>query len=220
MPPLPMDQNGNIDWNRVYYEQGRDSNAPESTEYIAHTQNANSNPYEAGYRQDDTERLKRAQEESDREYKLRAKGIKQEAEKIAIQRGQAEATRWYNEQMVQLAKDKLTEDQRQFDLNFGEQQRQYNQTFGENQRQFNIGASGYMDNGSPTLERDRFNDNSLFQWTGKAIELGSRPEDWVNYLRYTRGVGNNLSSIPGLSWTVGGQLGNTTGQGAHPTSSL
>lgn len=58
----------------------------------------------------------RRQLESDREYELRANRLKQDAERLAIEKGQAAATKWYNKQMVQLAKDKLKEERRQFDL--------------------------------------------------------------------------------------------------------
>jgi hypothetical protein len=49
----------------------------------------------------------------------------------------AKVDKWYKEQSIQLARDELIEDRRQFDLKFGEDARQFNQTFGESQRQFN-----------------------------------------------------------------------------------
>src|SRR5687767_7097724 len=58
-----------------------------------------------------TQATKRVQMESDREYELRAQSVKRQAEQIAIQKGQAAATKWYNEQMVSLARDKLQEEQ-------------------------------------------------------------------------------------------------------------
>ncbi len=152
---------------------------------------------------------RRVQMESDREYELRAKGVKQQAEQMAISKGQAAATKWYNEQMVQLAKDKLQEESRQFDL-----------TFGENQRQFNTTASGYLDNGSPTMAREQFYDSSLQGWTDKAIQLGSTPRDWVKLLRYNSGVQGNIAQIPGLNWTQGGQRGNQTFSGQPESNSL
>lgn len=141
---------------------------------------------------------RRVQMESDREYSLRAKQVKQQAEQIAISKGQAKANEWYQKQMVQLAKDK----------------------FQEEQRQFNVTSSGYLDNGQNTLARDQFQDNSLQNWTRYAIDLGSKPEDWVKYQRMTSGVANNLASIPGLSWTTGGQQGNQTFQGEPKSNSL
>jgi hypothetical protein len=176
---------------------------------------AGPDPYEAydEYRQ-------RRQLESDRQYELQVQAAKRQREQMAISRGQAEATRWYNEQMIKLSKAKFEEDKRQFDMTFGENQRQFNTTFGENQRQFNTNASGYLD-GKPTLQREQFFDNSLQGWTNKAIDLGSRPADWVRYKQYTTGVNNNIGSIPGLSWaSAGNQVGNTTAQGEHPTGSL
>lgn len=129
----------------------------------------------------------RSQLESDREYDLRAKQIKQQADQIAISRGQAKANEWYQKEMVKLAKAK----------------------FEEEQRQFNVTASGYMDNGSPTLAREQFQDSGLRGWAQLAASLKG-PEDWVQYKRMTSGVANNIGSIPGLSWTQGGQVGNTT----------
>lgn len=163
---------------------------------------------EDAYRQDDTERLQRAQLESDREYKLRVDAAKRQAEQIAIQKGQAKATEWYNRQMVQIAKDKLAEERRQYDM-----------TFGENQRQFNTTASGYLD-GRPTLAREQFQNSALLDWTKEAIRLASTPKDWVGYKRMTSGVASNIGSIPGLNWTSGGQVGNTTFAGNPETNSL
>jgi len=140
---------------------------------------------------------RRAQLESDREYELRAKQVKQQAEQIAISKGQAKANEWYQKEMIKLSKQK----------------------FAEEQRQFNVTASGYMDDGRNTLARDQFQDNSLQGWTKMAVDLGSRPEDWVRYKRMTSGVAENIGSIPGLSWTVGGQQGAQTFQGqARPNS--
>lgn len=141
----------------------------------------------AAYQADDTERLQRSQLERDREYELRAEGIKQQAEQIAISRGQAEANKWYQKEMVKLAKDKMVEES----------------------RQFNVTASGYLDNGSPTLAREQFQDSGLRGWAQLAASLKG-PEDWVQYKRMTSGVADNIGSIPGLSWTQGGQVGNTT----------
>lgn len=181
MPPLPLIPNmpagmTDINWgamNPTSYGAGQD-------------------PYTAV-----DEARRRTQLESDRDYALRAKQIKQQAESIAIQKGQAKANEWYQKQMVQLAKDK----------------------FQEEQRQFNVTSSGYLDNGAPTLAREQFQDNSLQGWTKMAVDLGSRPEDWVRYKRMTSGVAANVGSIPGLSWTVGGQQGAQTFQGqARPNS--
>lgn len=144
------------------------------------------------------EARKRAQLESDRDYQLRAKQIKQQAEQIAISKGQAKANEWYQKQMVQLSKDK----------------------FKEEQRQFNVTSSGYLDSGAPTLAREQFQDNSLRGWTQDAIKLASTPKDWVAYKRMTSGVANNIGSIPGLSWAAGGQIGNQTFAGNPETNSL
>lgn len=184
MPPLPLIPNmpagmTDINWG-----------AMNPSSYGAPATN---DPYTAV-----NEARKRSQMESDREYELRVKEANRRREEIAIKKGEAAANKWYQQQMVQISKDKLVEDQ----------------------RQFNVTSSGYLDNGQNTLARDQFQDDSLQSWTAKAIDLGSRPEDWVKYKRYTSGVGNNLGSIPGLSWTAGGQQGNTTAQGEHPTSSL
>lgn len=155
------------------------------------------------------EARKRAQLESDREYKLRAKQIKNQAAEIAIKKGQAAAEKWEKQQMVQLAKDKLAEEQRQF-----------NATFGENQRQFNVTSSGYLDNGSPTLAREQFQEGSLQNWTDKALALSRLPQDWVTLSRLQRGVADNIGSIPGLNWASGGQVGNTTFAGQPQSNSL
>jgi hypothetical protein len=79
-------------------------------------------------REDDTDRLRRAQYESDREYELEVKKLKQARENIAIRKGEAAANKWYQEQSIQLAKQKFAEDQRQFDMTFAEGQRQFNDT--------------------------------------------------------------------------------------------
>lgn len=151
---------------------------------------------------------RRRQLESDREYDLRAKQLKQKAQEIAIQKGQAKANEWYQREATKLAKEKLQEEARQFDA-----------TFGEGQRQFNVTASGYLD-GRPTLQREQFQDSSLRGWTQDAIALASTPLDWVKYKRMTTGVANNIGSIPGLNWTTGGQVGNTTFAGTPQTNSL
>lgn len=140
---------------------------------------------------------RRSQLESDREYELEVEKLKQKAQEIAISKGEAAAKKWYYEQTVKLSKAKLAEEQ----------------------RQFNVTSSGYLDNGAPTLAREQFQDNSLQGWTKMAVDLGSRPEDWVRYKRMTSGVAANVGSIPGLSWTVGGQQGAQTFQGqARPNS--
>ena len=100
--------------------------------------------------------------------------------------------------MVKLAKDKLQEEQ----------------------RQFNVTSSGYLDNGAPTMAREQFQDNSLQAWTKQAIDLGSRPQDWVKYKRLTTGINSNIGNIPGLAWTQGGQVGNTTMTGQAQSNSL
>lgn len=153
--------------------------------------------------------VRRARELDDRAFEVELKKLKQDAERIAITRGQAEANRWYQEQSVKLAKRKLEEEARQFDL-----------TFGEGKRQFNITASGYMDDGRNTLARDQFQDNSLFNWTKEAIQLASRPEDWVKLRRMQSGVAANIGSMPGLNWASGGQQGNTTFVGQPQNNSL
>lgn len=140
----------------------------------------------------------RTQHESDREYQLRVKEANRRREEIAIRQGEAAANKWYQKQMVQIAKDKMQEEA----------------------RQFNVTASGYLDDGRNTLARDQFQDNSLQNWTKYAIDLGSKPEDWVKYKRMTSGVADNISSIPGLSWTAGGQQGNQTMQGQAQSNSL
>jgi hypothetical protein len=90
------------------------------------------------------EARQRSQMESDREFGLRAQQIKQGAQRIAIEKGVAQANAWYQRQMVQLAKDKFTEDVRQFNMNFGEQQYQYRTTaFGRDK-----------DTGAPTMARE------------------------------------------------------------------
>lgn len=136
--------------------------------------------------------------ERDRQYGLAVKRLQQEAAQIAIQKGQAEANAWYNRQMVKLSQQRLAEDA----------------------RQFNVTSSGYLDNGNPTLEREKFQDNSLYNWTKEAIDLASQPEDWVKYRRYTSGVAANAGAIPGLAWTQGGQQGNQTFQGQQKSNSL
>jgi hypothetical protein len=164
---------------------------------------AGPDPYEAydEYRQ-------RRQLESDRQYELQVQAAKRQREQMAISRGQAEATRWYNEQMIKLSKAKFEEDKRQFDM-----------TFGENQRQFNTTASGYLD-GKPTMAREQFQDSSLQGWTDRALQLSMQPKDWVAYKRMTSGVRNNIGSMPGLSWANGGQVGNTAFAGDPETNSL
>lgn len=150
----------------------------------------------------------RKQMESDREYENEVRKLNQEREKIAITKGQAAATKWFNEQSVKLAKRKLEEEIRQFDM-----------TFGEGQRQFNVTASGYMD-GKPTLARDQFHDSSLRGWTQDAIALASKPADWVKLRRMQSGVAANIGSMPGLNWAQGGQIGNTTFVGEPQSNSL
>lgn len=167
----------------------------------AATDRATYEQLQAAYQADDTERLRRAQMERDREYELRAQNIENQAKQIAISQGQAKANEWYQKQMVQLSKEKFQEEQRQFDL-----------TFGEGQRQFNVSQSGYMDNGNPTLAREQFQDSGLRSWAQLAASLKG-PETWVQYKALTGGVADNIGSIPGLSWTQGGQVGNTTFQG-------
>ena len=167
-------------------------------EAMAEAERQRTSAMASAYQQDDTERLRRAQEESDREYGLRAKQIKQQAESIAIQRGQAKATQWYNKQMVQLSKDKLAEDR----------------------RQFNVTSSGYLDSGKPTLSREQFQSNALQGWTDKALQLSRMPQDWVTLSRLQRGVASNIGSIPGLNWAAGGQVGNTTFAGEPQSNSL
>lgn len=171
----------------------------------------------------------RIQMESDREFGLRAQSIGLQAKRIAIEKGVAAANAWYQRQMVSLARDKFEEDKRQFDA-----------TFGENQRQFNAGALGYMvdpssgqrvptfprerwtaetsgyfdDQGTrrPTFQREQWQDNSLRDWSQLAASLKG-PEDWVQYHRLTKGLANNLASMPGLNWLSGGQAGSTTNAG-------
>lgn len=146
-----------------------------------------------GYYTSIDEARRRYQMESDREYDLKAKGIKQQAEQIAISRGQAEATAWYNRQMVQLSKEK----------------------FAEEQRQFNVTATGYID-GKPTMAREQFQDTSLFNWTGKAIDLASTPKDWVKLARMNAG----MQARGGLDWQGGGQQGVAAFSGQPETNSL
>lgn len=139
----------------------------------------------------------RYQAVEDREYQARMQQISQQADQIAISKGQAEANAWAQREQTKLAREQL----------------------GLNRQQFETQATGYY-NGAPTMAREQFQDDSLFKWTGKAIDLGSTPADWVKLLRLQSGVSNNLSSIPGLNWASGGQQGNQSMQGTPQTSSL
>lgn len=115
---------------------------------------------------------------------------------------------------------KLAEDQRQYNLDFGEQQRQYNQDFGEKKREFDTTATGYTTTGQATLDREKFQNDALFQWTSKAIDLASTPADWIKYKQMTGGVAANAANMPGLDWTQGGQQGNTAFAGQATPNSL
>jgi hypothetical protein len=70
----------------------------------------------------------RSQFESDREYELSARKLKQDRERIAISRGQAKADEWYNRQSVKLAKRKLEEDARQFNERLAFERQQFQDT--------------------------------------------------------------------------------------------
>lgn len=161
----------------------------------------------------------RYREESDRTFGLEVDRLKAEREKIAVTRGQAAATEWYNKESVKLAKQKLQEDARQFDLTLGEKTREYDLTFGEGQRQYNATTSGYLDN-KPTLAREKFQDDSLRGWTQDAIKLSMQPRDWVALRRMQSGVSNNIDAMPGLNWTTGGQVGTTAFAGQPEANSL
>ena len=167
-----------------------------------------------------SEYTERKQLESDREFKLKVDAAKRQAETLAITKGQAKATEWYNRQMVQLSKEKFQEDRQQYQQTFAENQRQFNQTFGEGQRQFNVTSSGYLDSGAPTLGRETWQDAALRGWTQDAIRLASTPKSWIDLKRMQSGVSSNIGSIPGLNWASGGQVGNTTFAGQPETNSL
>lgn len=149
-------------------------------------------PYEAY-----DEYRRRQQQIEDRDYELRVDQIQRQKEQIAIQKGQAAANKWYQEQMVQLAKDKFEQDKFQFEVQ----------------------QTGYI-NGAPTLDREKFQDSSLQGWTDKALTLASTPKDWVKLARMYAGVSNNIASMPGLNWAAGGQVGNTRFSGTPETNSL
>jgi hypothetical protein len=74
----------------------------------------------------------------DRDYGLKKETLKlKRQELLEIGIPQAKVDKWYKEAQIQLARETLIEDRRQFDAKFGEDQRQFNATFGEDQRQFN-----------------------------------------------------------------------------------
>lgn len=170
------------------------------------------NPYDAQAQSQFQAIMRRQQMEADREYELRKQSAERQREQIAVSQGQAKATEWYNRQMIGITRDRL---QQEMTI--------HTQNLAETQRQFNVSQSGYLDSGKPTLGREQFQDQSLMGWTGKAVELASKPRDWVNYARYSRGVSGNVGNIPGLAWTQGGSMGNVSAdpnQAAHPTNSL
>lgn len=131
----------------------------------------------------------RYQAVEDREYQARMQQISQQADQIAISKGQAEANAWAQREQTKLAREQL----------------------GLNRQQFETQATGYY-NGAPTMAREAQQDNSLRSWAQFGASLKG-PEDWVAYKRMTSGVANNISSIPGLNWANGGQVGNQTFQG-------
>jgi hypothetical protein len=154
----------------------------------------------------------RAQMMEDRDYELAVQRIGQEADRIAISQGQQEANEWYQREMVKLS-------QQRFGLEEAGVTGTYNGSPTFAARQFETQQTGYL-NGAPTLAREQFQQGSLMGVLDRAIQLGSQPGDWVKLARFNSGVSNNLSSLPGLNWTSGGQQGNVTSTGQTQPNSV
>lgn len=123
-------------------------------------------------------------------------------------------------QSMGLDKDKLRESARQYDLTRADQREQFLANLAEQHDQFQTTATGYTSTGQATLEREKFGNQALLDWTSKAIDLASRPAAWIKYKQMVSGVSENIGSIPGLSWTQGGQQGNTAFEGTPQANSL
>lgn len=138
-------------------------------------------------------------------------------DQIALQRGSAEANRWYQQQQIKLA-------QQQHELSVQQLQQQG--------RQFDVTATGYLD-GNPTLTRQQFEAGTTGYYGGnptlareqaaanialQAAQLGAslqRPDDWARYLRLTHEVNGSpawaLARQPGgLGQTDAGQTRRAT----------
>ncbi len=115
---------------------------------------------------------------------------------------------------------KVREQARQFDLTRADQREQFLANLAENHAQFQQTSTGYTASGAPTLEREKFGNQALLDWTSKAIDLASNPADWIKYKQMTSGVAGNVADIPGLDWTQGGQQGNTAFEGEPQANSL
>ncbi|HVQ45106.1 MAG TPA: hypothetical protein VMT30_09205 [Candidatus Saccharimonadia bacterium] len=119
-----------------------------------------------------------------------------------------------------LDRAKLAETARQYDLTRVDQREQFLANLAEQHDQFQTTATGYTPTGQATLEREKFGNQALLDWTTKAIDLASNPADWIKYKQMTSGVAGNLANIPGLAWTQGGQQGNTAFNGTPQANSL
>lgn len=121
----------------------------------------------------------RSVRESDRDYDLRKDALKlKRQELLEIGIPAAKVDKWYKEQSIQLARDELIEDRRQFDLSHGENVRQFDLGFGESQRQFN-----------ETLGEDRrqFNAGTALDVLKTGASL-SGPENYFEAADFSRGV--------------------------------
>ena len=108
----------------------------------------------------------RAQKLQDNNYTLEVDKLKAERDRIAISENQQVADEWYKKKSHKLAQD----------------------AHNEGIRQFNVSESGYLDNGNPTLARERYQSDAAQGWA----QLGTQQRGPENAFFYSqlRGAAN------------------------------
>ena len=133
----------------------------------------------------------RGQMIQDRDYGLQLQRLKQERDQMAISQGTAKANQWYQQQQIKLAKQA-------HDLAVGE-------------------ALGYV-NGSPTLNRERFQSDAAQGWANLGTQQRG-PENAFQYAMLRGQAGTDPLAAAGFRALAGGPQANAgTALTGQPTA--
>ena len=137
----------------------------------------------------------RAQDFQNKNYTLQVDRLKAERDRIAISENQQVADEWYKKKSHKLAQD----------------------AHNEGIRQFNVSESGYLDNGNPTLNRERYQSDAAQGWARLGTEQRG-PENAFQYAMLQGAAGSDPLASAGFGAVAGaspGTGGAQQGQGAY-----